>query len=186
MTGIGVIESDKRGRTVSPSNKIKGTRKETLHEFIKLLPVVSSHYTRAKAPMRQYLPYGGSVSNLYGEYLVWMQLNYNNVIPVTGSFFRNTFTTDFNIAFAPPKTDECNTCGHIDIKISEAEDDETKADLEKKKQEHLEEAKTAQSLMNHPSNKAEGMRTICIDLQQQQPCPKLPINKAYYTSKLFF
>ena len=185
-SGIGVLDTDKRGKTVTPANKIKGSRLETLHEFIKLLPVVSSHYTRAKAPLRQYLPYGGSIVNLYTEYSIWMQLNYSNIIPVTQSFFRSVFTTDFNIQFAPPKTDECNTCGFLDIKISEAEDEETKEEFEKQKKEHLEEAKIAQKLMNDPSNNSEGMRAIAIDLQQQQPCPKLPINKAYYTSKLFF
>ena len=83
---------------------------KTLHEFIQTLPVVSSHYTLAKAPLRQYLPAGGSISGLFYEYEVWMQVNYNNVVPVKEAFFHKVFTMFYNIQFAPPKTDKCNVC----------------------------------------------------------------------------
>ena len=53
---------------------------------------------------------------------------------------------------------------------------------------HLQEASTTRNLLKGPLNSSgfEGFRVITIDLQQQQPCPKMPVTKPYYTSKLWF
>ena len=184
----GVVSPDQRGKA-EPRNKIIGAQLETMHEFIRDLPVVSSHYTRAKAPLRQYLPAGGSVSGVYCEYQLWMRINHSELTPVKEKFFRKVFTKKYNIAFAPPKVDECNLCCTLDVKISTETDEVKIAELQEKKQQHLDEAKVAQELLKDPMNTApdsDEFRAIAIDLQQQQPCPKMPVNKSYYTSKLWF
>ena len=70
----GVVSPDQRGKS-EPPNKIIGIQSESLHEFIKKLPVVSSHYTRAKAPLRQYFPAGGLITSLFYEYQQWLDLH---------------------------------------------------------------------------------------------------------------
>ena len=184
----GVIPEDKRGKTV-PVNKIVGPTLDCVHEFIRELPVVSSHYTRAKAPLRQYLPSGGSVNGVFTEYQLWMRLNHPDVKTVACKFFRKVFTKHYNIEFAPPKKDLCNFCCEIDIKIASEQEVTKRAELEAKKMAHLEDAKTTRAMMKDTLNTCpldEEFRAIAIDLQQQQLCPKLPVNKAYYTSKLWF
>ena len=190
----GVIPEDKRGKTV-PVNKIVGPVSDCMHEFIRELPVVSSHYTRAKAPLRQYLPAGGSITGLYSEFQLWMRINHPDVNVVSGNFFRKTFTKYYNIEFAPPKKDVCNFCSEIDIKIGNLEtatseqDVNKRTQLEEKKKAHLEDARRTREMMKDPLNKQpldEGFRAIAIDLQQQQLCPKMPVNRAYYASKLYF
>ena len=61
-----------------------------------------------------------------------MQVKYNYVVPVKDAFFRNVFTTSYDIAFAPPRTDECYVCASLDVKISAAEG-AMKEELEQKK-----------------------------------------------------
>lgn len=190
----GVMPEDKRGKTV-PKNKISGATLDTLHEYIATLPVVSSHYTRAKAPLRQYLPSGGSVNGVFAEYQVWMRVNHTDVPAVSSKYFRKVFTKQYNIEFAPPKKDLCNFCSEIDIKIEQLQnatsesDVSTRTELEGKKKAHLEDAATTRVMMKHELNTHpldEEFRAIAIDLQQQQLCPKMPVNRAYYTSKLWF
>ena len=193
----GVVTDDLRGKTVPPVNKIEGPMLDVVHEFIRSLPVVSSHYTRAKAPLRQYLPAGGSINDLFSEYQMWMYLNHPDTKLVTPKFFRHVFTKNYNIQFAPPLTDVCNLCSHIDVRVQELQilansgNDTAQEiqDLEAKKEHHKEEAKTAKNLLNDPQNSRPidpHFRAIAIDLQQQQPCPKMPVNMAYYASKLWF
>ena len=184
----GVADLDMRGKTVDPINKIFGPKTDAIHQFIRTLPVMSSHYSRAKAPHAQYLPFGGNVSSLYQEYLVFMEVSHPHVATVKESFFRSVFTRSYNIRFAHPKVDECNFCCELDVKISSASDGEAKEALKEKKQKHLDEAEAARVLLNDPDNttEREGFRAIAIDLQQQQPIPKMPVNRSYYTSKLWF
>ena len=192
--GFGIVSQDGRGRAV-PANKYSGAKLAAVHEFIGELPVVSSHYTRAKAPLRQYLPAGGSITGLYSEFQVWMELEHPDVEVVPEKYFRKLFTRDYNIEFAPPKTDECNFCSEVDVKIdalkdaTDARSVERRTLLENNKKQHLDNAKIAQEMLKddlnfHPLDNE--FRAIAIDLQQQQMCPKMPVNKAYYTSKLWF
>ena len=79
-------------------------------------------------------------------------------------------------------------CAEKDVLISRTDDENEKAEHNEIKQKHLEEAQAARDNLNNPQNTQQipGFRAITIDLQQQQPIPKMPVNKAYYTSKLWF
>ncbi|XP_064092841.1 uncharacterized protein LOC135205710 isoform X1 [Macrobrachium nipponense] len=131
----GVIPQDQRGKTVPPVNKIAGPKLQAVHEFIGDLPVVSSHYTRAKAPLRQYLPAGGSIAGVYAEFQVWMALNHPDVQVVSEKFFRTIFTTNYDVEFAPPRTDECHFCSEIDVKIGALKNATT--ERKSRKEQHL-------------------------------------------------
>ena len=183
----GVPTLDKRGLNVK-GNVVSSQKVESLHSFLRSLPVVSSHYSRAKAPHAQYLPFGGSIKGLYAEYLVFMMNKNREVEPVKESFFRKVFATKYNIRFEAPQADKCNLCAEKDVLISRTDDENEKAEHNEIKQKHLEEAQAARDNLNNPQNTQQipGFRAITIDLQQQQPIPKMPVNKAYYTSKLWF
>ena len=189
--GTGTIEKDMRGRN-EPGNKIRGPDLDCVHEYILSLPTVESHYTRAKAKHRLYLPYGGNVASLYRDYQRFMEAEHRDVSIVKESFFRFIFNTCYNITFEPPATDRCNTCERLEneIQVSKSKDDvQATEDLEAAYQSHKELARIAQNLLKEDEalgeNSGAGRRVISIDLQQTLPVPKLPVNVAYYKRKMW-
>ena len=177
---------DKRGKQ-TPANKITGTLLERVHEHIRLLPVTSSHYTRAKSPHRKYLPTHESVKSLYLMYKDLMMDQYPDEPIVKQSFYEHIFTSEYNIAFAPPQVDECDTCvrlkSAIDLRKHEGNDTSVlEAELlaHSKKQETARNYLNALKLDRNPNHLA-----VCIDLQQTIPCPKLSVGSAYYKRKLW-
>ena len=190
VVDTGTIEKDMRGKNES-GKKIKGPLLDCVHEYIQSLPTVSSHYTRAKAKNRLYLPSGGSTSGLYKDYQRFMEAEHPDVGIVKDTFFRTIFNTCYNISFSPPATDLCNTCERLSVEIQVAKSkDDVKAteDLEAALMRHKDLARTAQKLLKDEGlgkDNFEGRRVISIDLQQTLPVPKLPVNVAYYKRKVW-
>ncbi|XP_066951254.1 histone acetyltransferase KAT6B-like isoform X4 [Macrobrachium rosenbergii] len=186
----GIVPSDKRAKR-DPANKLKAQVSHYVHGFIKSLSVVSSDYTRAKSPLRQYLPYGGSVTGLFAEYQEWMRQNGNYQHTAKEQMFRKIFSTFYNISFAPPRTDECNKGALLKINkesAQEADDMDKAAEIVEEMTNQEEDAKKGLQqgldlglqLLKEPRD--PDVRHVAIDLQQQQPCPKMPVNRAYNTS----
>ena len=188
-SGTGTIARDMRGRRES-GRKIKGPQVECVHEYIQSLPTVSSHYTRAKAKNRRYLPSGGSIISLYRDYQRFIEAEHPDVAIVKETFFRKTFNATYNISFSPPAADLCNTCERLSIDIQAAkakEDVMVCEDLEATLLQHKNLARTAQKLLKDEGLGvySEERRVISIDLQQTLPVPKLPVNVAYYKRKVW-
>ena len=66
-----------------------------LHEWISALQVHRSHYTRAEAPMRQYMDQHWSVPMLYGLY--YKDMDYEKKTHVSRTKFQQVFKEDYNI-----------------------------------------------------------------------------------------
>ena len=66
-----------------------------LHEWISALQVHRSHYTRAEAPMRQYMDQHWSVPMLYNLYFNDMDQNRKPFVSRTK--FQQVFKEDYNI-----------------------------------------------------------------------------------------
>ena len=185
----GTPEGDKRGRQPNPK-KITGIRKERVHEHIESLPTTSSHYTRAKSPLRIYLESGTTVKALYEKYTFWMQEFHPEDPTVTYHYYADIFANFYNIGVKPPKKDTCTTCDGYNadiVRLQEKEEDDSA--LKARLQEHKEQGELVQRLLSSQADASpvRGMdvRVVCMDLQQTLPCPRLTSGIAYYLRKLW-
>ncbi|XP_031339068.1 uncharacterized protein LOC116167714 [Photinus pyralis] len=99
---------DGRGKH-APHNKTPHKDKEEIHNFIKSLPAVPSHYCRNKTT-RKYLPLElRNISFLYRLFLKHQDGNGSTAKPSL-NIFREVFLKDFNLGFHQPKKDKCRIC----------------------------------------------------------------------------
>ena len=78
-----------------PHNKTPKQTIDHLHAFISTLPVHPSHYTRAKAPMRQYMDQHCTIKSLYDGY--YANAESQGFDPVRSDKFRKIFNAQYNI-----------------------------------------------------------------------------------------
>ncbi|CAL4156051.1 unnamed protein product, partial [Meganyctiphanes norvegica] len=112
----GTPVQDRRGRAPSV-NQISGFRLDHIHEHIQMLQVTASHYSRAHSPHRRYLSSEMLTRNLYDEYRHWLEETYPGEQPVKQSYYDRIFTRNYNIVKRKPKTDVCDVCTALEIKI---------------------------------------------------------------------
>ncbi|KAK5639730.1 hypothetical protein RI129_010541 [Pyrocoelia pectoralis] len=99
---------DERGKH-APHNKTPKNVKEEVHNFIKKLPAVPSHYCRNKST-RKYLPNElKNVSFLYRIFLKHQEEILSCARPSL-KIFKEIFLKDFNLGFHQPKKDKCRIC----------------------------------------------------------------------------
>jgi len=107
---------------------------------------------------------------------------------VTETYYRRIFTENFNIGFRLPRTDTCKTCDEYTMqsKSLEAEEGEQRT---KEWEDHKRKADSAFKLLRLETEKAAenplAQHTICFDLQQAMPTPKLSSGPAFYKRKLW-
>ena len=189
----GTSKPDQRGKH-APGIKTAEEKVELVRQNINSLQTVSSHYSRAKSKDRKYLPPGLNKQILYTMYKQWLvREGHRSDMAVSFWKFEDIFDKQFNIGFAPPKTDSCNTCDKLDIEIQACDprsDDtrlralvvektvhKTKANVAQK---ILKEFKSDKSKLNNPAT-----AVICMDLQQTLPTPKLTTGLQYYKRKMW-
>ncbi|KAK3866123.1 hypothetical protein Pcinc_028321 [Petrolisthes cinctipes] len=184
MTHTATPLLDLRGRHKS-ANKIGGRKAGRIRQHIRLLPAMTSHYSRAKAPNRLYLDSTLNIRKLYDIYLTWMSEQFPQEERVSFHYYSDVFTCEFNIGFEPPKVDTCTICDTLQMALSNATI-EQKAEQQAKLDDHKREAKKAQDFMKRlqDDNNLE-TRAVCMDLQQILPTPKLHTSVAYYKRKLW-
>lgn len=171
----------------TPVNKITGTPLERVHEHIQMLPVMSSHYTRAKSPHRKYLGSSGSIPQLYSAYKTWMASTYPGEMMVTERFYRSIFSEKYNIGFEPPKKDVCSTCGKLETQLSHKKEmgEDTSATEEELRVHQTRYRRAREEMKTMKVSKDPFRIVIAIDLQQTLPCPRLAVGQAYYKRKLW-
>ena len=191
QTSTGTQKPDMRGRR-APVNKISDERVKSVREHIALLPKVSSHYTRAKSPHRKYLTQELSIQKLHVLYQDYMSETHPDVIPVSKSKYTNIFNEEFNIGFAPSKTDTCNTCDCLQANIKHYDSNPNPSvplhELKETLEQHEKLANEGLALLAELSAKYkddEEVLACCFDLQQTLPTPKLSTGIAYYKRKLW-
>ncbi|KAL5246297.1 hypothetical protein ACI65C_013705 [Semiaphis heraclei] len=141
---------DKRGKHHSRPNKIPDNINFQLDTFINSFPKRKSHYSRSDNNNVKYMSPELSISKLYRMYLqkyepnVWADLNSENCEQVKPklkyNYFANYFNTNFNISFAYPRSDTCQTCDNLKKIIDNENNAEEKANLKVEKQIHLRKA----------------------------------------------
>ena len=100
----------------TPSNKVPEWKLERVHEFIGNLAVTSSHYTRASTPHRRYLSAEVdrvTIKDIFLNYIEWHKTKYpecDSSDTVTEGYFKQVFTTQYNIVARKPRQDQCDFC----------------------------------------------------------------------------
>lgn len=61
---------------------------------------------------------------LYDMYEEWLKEKNMSDMLVTRHFYRDVFSTEFNIGCEPPNSDTCNLCDKTDIEIKSLVDDQ--------------------------------------------------------------
>ena len=184
-SSTGNIPTDQRGKHPS-GRKITGVALDLIHQHIQSVPVTTSHYSRIKNPHRQYAQEGLTIGRLYSEYQSWMLENHDESLIVKESFYKHIFTTEYNIAFQHPKTDVCNLCTAFSLQIKELNDPDELEDAQLQFKQHTDSAHKATDLLRAAADDSDDdVMVIAVDLQQTLQCPKMAVNRAYYTRKLW-
>ena len=107
---------------------------------------------------------------------------YSGTLSVKYSLYYKVFVTSFNLGFGNPRTDVCSTCVKLKSTINATQEAEKKKELITELLVHKMRAKKFYSLLKEEHD--DSVLTICFDLMQNQPLPKSPIGKAYYSRQL--
>lgn len=99
------VLDDRRGRHENRPNKISEDIKQTVRLHISQIPLVSSHYVRARSE-KKYFEATLTFPKLYKLYRDWLQENhYESTLKATERQYRDIFYNEFNIDFFKPKKD---------------------------------------------------------------------------------
>ncbi|KAJ9581236.1 hypothetical protein L9F63_023583 [Diploptera punctata] len=119
---------------------------------------------------------------MYEIYCDWLIEHYNDALPVSESFYRHIFNSQFNLGFAPPMSETCNFCDWTKQELqtlSEDTDMEQISRLKAEKMLHERRAKMAQTLQKEMTgNQDPTVAAISINMQQAFPTPST-INRNY-------
>lgn len=183
----GVVMRNFKSNGATACENRGGNRKEkkfagikiSIKNFIKKLVPLEIHYCRGKIKCRQYLATNLSIAKLYKMYISETEDQFKSV---KQSYFRRIFNTSFNIGFGSPATDVCSTCLTLDEKIKREKDANKKKDILITKRVHNLRAKAFYNLLKEEK---ENLLTLSFDCQKNQPMPKVPDQRAYYSRQLY-
>lgn len=148
-------------------------KKQSVMDFINRLKCVESHYCRSSTSSRMYLSSELNIKKLYRMY---------EGNPVTESYFRKIFNTEYNLGFGNPRTDVCSTCLELTEKIRTTKDQNVKQTLITQKRVHKLRANAFYALLRE--NK-EDLLILSFDCQKNQPLPKVPDQATYYSRQVY-
>lgn len=171
-TGLMPVENRGGDRTGGKNDE----KKTLVCEFIKSFTVSESHYCRGKTA-RQYLPAELNIQKICRMF--------NEVHPdqtVKNCFFRELFTTKFNLGFGSPQTDVCSRCVELAERIKRCGDPEERQTLLTEQRVHKLRANAFFELMRE-----ERPDLLCLsyDCQKNLVLPKIPDQQAYYKRQLY-
>lgn len=180
---------DQRGKTPT-ATKFVGEKADLVRTHIKMLPTMSSHYSRAKSPYRMYLDSTLSVVKLYDMYVKFMKDQHPDVEVVSFNYYSKVFRSEFNIGFSPPVIDTCNTCDLLKANIQNYRQmgcaQAQLNDMQRELDEHKAlAARGRAALDSFITDDSEDIMALCFDLQQTLPTPKLSTSVAFYKRKLW-
>jgi hypothetical protein len=172
---------DLRGLHGNRINKTPELNLEHVREFLKNYPKRESHYSRTKQSTRHYLDGNLNISELHRQYVAMFPENI-----VSRAVFSQVFSYEFNICFAGPRSDICETCERFRTKIVAAKADHNATaliDLETQKELHLRKAEVFYDEMRKRHN--EDTLVICFDYQKNLPIPVTNVSGEYYRRQLW-
>lgn len=143
-------------------------------KFIQKFKNKKSHYARNDTG-RSYLQPGLSVKMMW-EYWKKKRLNKGKLVSSLTKF-NHIFVNNFNLSFGHPKQDVCSFCTELTAKIKIETDDEVKTTKKNELVCHKENSKIFSKML---STVKPGCISVCFDMMQNQPLPKLSVLHKYY------
>ena len=169
---------DKRGKQ-NNSKKIPDTIWQKLHEFIKKVPKVESHYCIEKSEKEYFDDPSLNITLLYENFI--QILEEENLKKISYKSFNYNFNTNFNIGFSNPRTDVCNLCYkslcHGENSLSQNE--------KILFQEHLKNVNEYKAIKSFILNEKGNKLILEMDYCQNKPLPKISATKSFYLRKLW-
>lgn len=178
-TTSGSIAPDKRG-IHKPANKFSDEKEEEIRVHINSFPVYESHYTRERSSQR-YLHSDLTLQKMHKLYTE------SRSAAVSYTKYAQIFHT-MNIKFKKPKSDRCNKCEILKLKIDSAEDENEKSMHKKKQEEHHTEADIAYKSKDKDKCCAKEdslFKVVTFDLQKCLPTPFLETSVSFYKRLLW-
>lgn len=160
--------------------RISIDRRKEIIEHINTIPKYKSHYRRTQTE-REYLPPHMTIELMYNLYKT------ECAAPVSLSFYKHIFYTEFNITRKTLKKDTCNKCDTYVSQLSTATGVEHQS-LEENYKQHLEAAEIARQKMNSDFKRAKddtNIETLSFDLEKTLPMPRIPTNIIFYKRQLW-
>uniref|UniRef100_A0A6P7FS28 Uncharacterized protein LOC114333425 n=1 Tax=Diabrotica virgifera virgifera TaxID=50390 RepID=A0A6P7FS28_DIAVI len=175
---------DQRGKH-EPANKTSSDMINKIHDFIKQLPAVPSHYCRNRSS-RKYLPQElRNVSFLYRIFIKHEEVNGRSKKDcVSLKVFRNVFNKDFNLGFHLPKKDKCSLC-----EVRKDKEFTENATSKEAYDTHLKEKEESKELFLEDQKRVKEVSdSVCssFDLQQVLNTPHGDNMLLYYSRKYSF
>lgn len=167
-----VGSSDGRGKGQSVT--LDPAIKENVKKHIMSYPCVPSHYCRA-GTARKYLDSSLNIATMYRMYR--QDCEEKNEPCAKISFYRQTFSDNFNLGFHRPKKDQCRLCVAFDSNTNPTEEETTDHNAHLKKKDEAQNAKKIDKEEAAATNK---MVSCNFDLQQVLLCPRDPTNNALF------
>lgn len=175
---------DSRGKHTNRPRRTKIENINKVHEFLKNLPAIESHYSRTQNKSKKYLPSDSSVATLHKNYSQQFPEN-----PVSYSIFYKIFNEDFNYSFSHPKKDICTTCTKFLADINSAKVNNNESLLKQltlQKELHLRKAQNFfDNMKDKKDNPKQDELVICFDFQKNLPLPVTNIGDEYYLRQLW-
>lgn len=175
--------ADGRGQSSGGRNALPLAMTDEVRRHILSFPKYVSHYTRNQTDSK-FLSAGLNLAKMYQLYKQ-KQLE-NALIPVSESYYKNIFYTEFNLRFKTPKKDTCKKCDRFIVSIKNA-DEETRQILEEWHNTHLEQAEELEQQMNDDIAKSKtdpDLETLTYDLMKILLLPRLTTSIVYYLRQL--
>lgn len=174
VTPTGTPRVDRRGKHV-PKHAMPASRKNLLERHVKSFPTVSSHYTRAKSPLMQYLDTDMTLK-MFFLYKEWLFDTNEDKEPVKFSYYKKV-VRGYRLGFKPPNTDTCSKCDRYEVSKKDASTEEEAVRIQADWDDHLSFAKEGMKAMKKLQEDDDpNTRCICLDLQQTLPVPRLCTN----------
>lgn len=181
-----------------------------VREHINIIPKYVSHYSREVNPNKVYLDSDLNISGLYKKFCEWIddknkmfidavdnilidgvhiyESPFEPLIPVSEDKYRRIFCNEFNIGFKLPRSDTCNVCDGIQIKLKANKEDRTIIDsLNKELELHQNEATAMEKDLKATSKRAKESNDVDVfsfDHQQALQTPNLTVGAAFYNRKV--
>lgn len=189
--------TDKRGiQTLNRPNKICDQIVFQIKSHINSFPRCVSHYSRMDNSEKRYLSPELSVKKMYQMYLEKYEHDFlerqskgEKCKPkVKYDFYWQYFNKNFNLSFASPKSDTCQTCDRLQNLINAEKNDLIKANLLDEKKIHIEKAGIFYSDLKNMSKEAKTnptLEVLSFDYQQNMPLPHIPSGDVFYKRQVW-
>lgn len=149
---------------------------ESIIQHIKSLRCRESHYGRNKS-IRSYLP---PELNVHKLWLMWKEQDPEHNTSSYKKYY-SIFSKNFNLGFGNPRSDVCSFCEEKKTAIQQGiSKEENEAAL---KVHELRYKRFYQILKESRTDK--NVISVCFDMQQNQPLPKVAIGDAFYKRQLW-